>query len=156
VPRFTHPLTWRLVQPDPAGPVRVRVTSYVPIQLRNTRDRWVGLDALVDTGASYSMMPTEWARRRRLPVPATTSRVNLLTANGPHAVAVRDAVYAVRFPRLPERTFELLWLLRDDLPVSAPVLLGLHNTVDLVSILFDGEMRPDGFMGCIEFSARDA
>ena len=90
------------------------------------------------------------------PIPRTTSRITVLTANGLQSVLVRDADYLLQFPRLPECTFDLRWLLRDDLPLDAPVLLGLHNTVDLLSILFDGTMRPDAFMGCMEFATRAA
>ena len=69
---------------------------------------------------------------------------------------VRDADFTIRFPRLPELTFDLLWLLRDDLPLDAPAMLGLHNAVDLLNILFDGTPRPDGLMGCMEFATPHA
>jgi hypothetical protein len=156
MPRFTQPIDWRIVQPDPVGPVRIRMHAWLPVSIRTAAGNWVEFLTTVDTGASFSFMPTAAARSHGLPVPRATSRITLLTANGAQPVTVRDADYLLRFPRLPERTFDLRWLLRDDLTVDGPVLLGLHNTVDLLSILFGGTMRPDGFMGCMEFVARDA
>ncbi len=157
MPRFTYPIDWRIVQPDPTGPMRIRMMAWLPVEIRTeTGERWRDVSTIVDTGASYSFMPTALARSRGLPIPSATSRVELLTANGRQASVVRDADFAVRFPRMPELTFDLLWLLRDDLPIDAPALLGLHNTVDLLSVLFDGTPRPDGLMGCMEFATRIA
>lgn len=156
MPRFAYPINWRLVQPDPAGPARIRMMALLPIQIRTVAGSWFDVDTVVDTGASYSFMSTAAAHSRGFPIPSATSRVELLTANGRQAAVVRDADYSVRFPRMPELTFDLLWLLRDDLPLDAPALLGLHNTIDLLNILFDGTPRPDGLMGCMEFAARSA
>lgn len=156
MPRFTFPIEWKLAQPDPSGPQRVRMTTWLPILVRAATEEWISVRALVDTGASFSFLSTAYARQKHLPIPLATSRVELLTASGLQPSVVRDADFAVRFPRMPELTFDLLWLLRDDLPIDAPALLGLHNTVDLLSVLFDGTPRPDGLMGCMEFATRIA
>jgi hypothetical protein len=132
------------------------MTAWLPISIRSTTGEWIAVRVLVDTGASFSFMSTAYARQKKLPVPSATSHAALLTAAGPKASVVRDADFTIRFPRMPELSFDLLWLLRDDLPLDAPALLGLHNTVDLLNILFDGAPRPDGLMGCMEFAARSA
>ena len=69
---------------------------------------------------------------------------------------VRDGEVHVRFPRLEGRTFLLHCLFRDDLSGDVQQLLGLHNTVDLLTLVFDGTPRPDGLMGCMELITRDS
>jgi hypothetical protein len=78
----------------------------------------------------------------------------LQTADGTTAATARDGSIDTRFARLPEVTFDLLWLLRDDIPADVQPVLGLHNLIDLLTVTFDGTMRPGAFMGCMEFVTR--
>jgi hypothetical protein len=156
MPRFTQPFWHRLQQTDPAGPLRLVLRSEVSVELRDTAGDWVLFDCLVDTGASFSVISTDKARAHGLAVPATTSRVDFETADGTTAAVVRDGSLDLRFARLPEVTFDLLWLFRDDIPGDVQPVLGLHNVIDLLTVVFDGTPRPGAAMGYMEFITRPA
>ena len=154
MPRFTHPLSWRL-NPTPNGPLRIAVRAEIAVEILNASGDWIELLCLVDTGASFPMMGTQLARSMDLAIPTTTNTLKLRTAEGVVDSLVRDGELTLRFPQMPERELALKWVFRDDQPAAVPAVLGLHNTIDLMSILFDGTKRPDGFMGCMEFMFPD-
>jgi len=154
MPRFTHPFWWRTHQSDPVGPLRLVMRADVRVELRDAGGDWSLIECLVDTGASFSVISTERARSLGLTVPRTFSRIDLQTADGTTAATVRDGSIDTRFARLPEITFDLLWLFRDDIPATVEPVLGLHNLIDLLTVTFDGTMRPGAMMGVIEFVTR--
>ena len=57
MPRFTYPIDWRIAQPDPNGPVRIRMVAWLPIEVRTaTENEWRDVQTIVDTGASFSFI----------------------------------------------------------------------------------------------------
>ena len=155
MPRFVQPFAWWLSSSDPDGPLRLIMRSDVWIEVQGAGGRWAAFECMVDTGACFPTMPTSVARRMGLAIPPTASPVEVETADGTTTALVRDGELKVRFLRLPERIFSLKWWFRDDLADDVQPLLGLHNTVDLLTLVFDGTPRPDGLMGCMEFITRD-
>ncbi|MCI0703202.1 MAG: retroviral-like aspartic protease family protein [Planctomycetia bacterium] len=157
MPRFTHPISWQLTNTDEnrPGPTRITMRAEIPVEVEDQSGTWRELVVVIDTGASFSMMRTSLATSLGLAIPVTTSTMPLRTATGLVRDVVRDGEIHLRFLPFPERTFLLKCIFRDTLPTDIPPVLGLHNTLDLLTILFDGTRRPDGFMGCMEFITRD-
>ncbi len=154
MPWFRVPLTYRLRQPDPTGPIRVSIRAVVQLDIEFRSGTWLQTEgALVDTGASFALLSTAWARRRRLPVPAAASTMPLLTAAGNRDARVRDADLRVRFRQLPEHPFDLAVLFSDDYPPTAPPLLGLHNLLNYWRFTFDGASESGAIMGHMRFES---
>ena len=167
MPRFTHPISWRLTntEENAAGPVRITLRARLYIDLQDRDGNWTGgVEFVIDTGASFPVMRTALARSLHLPVPAETSTVALTTGDGRREAVVRDGELRIRFPELPDQHFPIKCVFRDDQPEGVPPVLGLHNTLDLFRLRFDGTPLPhggamshgDGFMGYMEFVTRDS
>jgi hypothetical protein len=158
MPRFVQPLQWQLTNTDESrlGPVRITMRARITVELEDRSGAWRGLEVIIDTGASFPMMGTLLARNLNLAVPVTTSALPLRTATGLVNEVVRDGEIHLRFTQLRERTFRLKCIFRDAQPSGVPPVLGLHNTIALFNILFDGSRRPDAFMGCMTFVIPDS
>ena len=152
MPWFRQPLYWRLRQPDPNGPVRVSIQTRIDLEIEWLPGYWFIVDKfLVDTGASFTILSTDWARANGIRVPPMYSTMPLITAGGPRPVRVRDADLRVRFRRLRECPFELAVLFSDDYPPDAPPLIGLHNLLNYWRFAFDGAFEPAAAMGHMRF-----
>lgn len=149
MPRFTQPLQWQLTNTDEnqSGPPRITTKAKLTVELEDQSGVWRELEVIIDTGASFPMMGTLLATNMKLVVPTATSTLPLRTATGLVQEIVRDGEIHLRFPQIRERTFRLKCVFRDTQPTGVPPVLGLHNTISLFSILFDGTQRPDAFMG---------
>lgn len=158
MPRFTHPIDWELTNTDEnrPGPPRIRMRAEIGVEVEDMTGRWRELNVVVDTGASYSMIGTGVARGLILTVPPPSGTITLRTATGLATSPIRDGEIHLRFTQLPGHTFRLKCVFRDNQPPGVPPVLGLHNTIDLLNILFDGSQRPDAFMGCMTFIIPDA
>ena len=165
MPRFAHPLTWQLtnVDGDAPGPMRISMRARVMAEVEDRTGTWRAIQFVIDTGASFPIMRTGLAEALRLEVPHEASPISFTTADGRRASVVRDGELHLRFPQLLGQTFRLKCLFRDNQPAGVPPVLGLHNTLDLLGIRFDGTTMPsagpahpeDGFMGYVEFTTRD-
>lgn len=152
MPWFRQPLEHRLRQPDPNGPIRVSIRARIALEIQLAPTVWYNVDRfLVDTGASFTILSTEWARNRGIRVPARTSTVPLMTAGGDRTARVRDADLRVRFARLCERPFDLAVLFSDDYSPAAPPLLGLHNLLNSWQFTVSGAFDPAAAMGHMRF-----
>jgi hypothetical protein len=127
----------------------------INLELEDRSGVWRELEVIIDSGASFPMMGTLLATSLNLAVPTTTSTLPLRTATGLIQEVVRDCELHIRFPQLREQSFRLKCIFRDAQPSGVPPVLGLHNTIELISILFDGTRRPDAFMGCMMFILPD-
>lgn len=152
MPWFREPLTYRLRRPDPNGPIRVSIRARIDLEIERQPNLWLNVDRfLVDTGASFTILSTDWARASGFRIPLTFSTMPLLTAGGDRNVRVRDTNLRVRFRRFPEMPFDLAVLFSDDYPPSAPPLLGLHNLLNSWRFSFDGSTEPAALMGHMRF-----
>ena len=150
MPWFRNPLTWRLRQPDLSGPIRIRAN--VELEIRLPSGRWFPVrNCLLDTGASFTIFSTAWARAAGIPIPQPISTMPLLTAAGNRNARVRDADLHVRFRLLREFPFNLAAVFSDDYSPTAPPLLGLHNLLNSWRFTFDGTPNPAAIMGHMWF-----
>lgn len=165
MPRFAHPLRWQLTNTDEnaPGPSRITMRAIITVEVEDRAGDWRRVEVIVDTGASYPMMGTHQATAvLNLAVPPPAGTIVLRTATGRIDVPVADGELHLRFPQLPGLMFRLKCLFRDQ-PLDVLPVLGLHNTVDLIKLVFDGTSWPsagpprpdDGFMGSMEFIVPD-
>jgi hypothetical protein len=127
------------------------VRATVHVEIEDQTGGWIGVEFVIDTGASFPHLGTSLASNLNLSVPSLTSHLSLRTATGLVNEIVRDGEIHLRFPQLPQHTFHLKCVFRDSQPSGVPPVLGLHNTIDTFSILFDGSMRPDALLGSMTF-----
>lgn len=138
--------------------MRITMRALLTLEVEDQSGIWRKLEVVVDTGASYPTLGLDVAESLNLDVPPPSGTMRLRTAAGLIDAPVHDGELHVRFPQLPGQTFRLKCLFRDQ-PPDVPPLLGLHNTIDLMTITFDGSSRPhagamrpdDGFMGSMLF-----
>ncbi len=108
---FRAPFTRRIIDRDLTGPIRITLRANLAGEIEARAGiRILVPDFLVDTGAMYTLISTEWARRHFIPMPDTTSRLLMRTASGLQSVTVRDGELRVRFPQLPSQVFRLYCL----------------------------------------------
>lgn len=160
MPRFRHPLRWRPTNTaeDAVGPVRLTMRASIKVEVEDRTGDWRGVEVIIDTGASYPILGTCQAALLNLELPPPSGTIWLRTATGLVEVPIHDGELHLRFLQLPERTFRLKCIFRDQ-PAEVPPVLGLHNTLDLMTLTFDGTSLPsagplcpdDGFMGSMEF-----
>lgn len=152
MPSFRIPITRRVVDPDPDGPIRTILRAAVTVEVR-TRGGWYFPvnRCVIDTGASYTMLGKARAEAIGLEIPAATSRVPLATASRSEPATVHDGEIVVRFPQLPGRTFRLYCVFVQNLPDTTPLLLGLRDFLDAFRVTFDGGFAPDAPAGHMHF-----
>jgi hypothetical protein len=152
MPWFRQPLTFRVRQPDPNGPIRVSIRARIDLEIERSPGDWLQIEsALIDTGASFVILSAAWARRQRIPVPSAVSVMPLITVGGNRNASVRDADLRVRFGRLREYPFVLAVVYSEDYPPTAPPLIGLHNLLNFWRFTFDGAPDPAAIMGHMRF-----
>jgi hypothetical protein len=152
MPSFRIPITRRIADPDPDGPIRAILQAAIAVEVRTRQGLFHTISrCVVDTGASYTMMSTARAEAIGLEVPAATSRAPLLTASQSRAATVRDGEIRLRFVQLPGRIFRLYCLFIDDLPETTPLLFGLNDFLDTFRIAFDGRYTREAPAGHMLF-----
>lgn len=155
MPSFRIPLDCRFVSPDPAGPIRRILRATVRVEVRTGGGAFIQeRNAVVDTGAGYTMMSTSQARAMGIPFPPETSRLSMGTAVGGVPSRVHDGELRVRFAALPGHVFRLYCVFNEDMPASVPLLLGLNDLFDVFRVTFDGGFAPDAPMGHMRFDTR--
>lgn len=126
MPRFTHPLRWRLTNTDETapGPSRVTLRARITVEVEDRTGDWRRVEVVIDTGASFPVMGIRQAvGLLNLAVPPPSGTVALRTAAGRIDVPVADGELHLRFLQLPGRTFRLKCMLRDQ-PVDVPPVVG--------------------------------
>src|SRR5688572_19217136 len=139
MPWFRHPIYYRILQPDPNGPFRMRLRAVVPLELERVPGIWIPvLDAVVDTGSSLSTFSTTWARQRQFLLRTATGTLPPTSAAGHRPDRVYDLYLDARFRRMPEHPFSLAVVFSDAHPPNVPPLVGLHNLPNYWRYTFDG------------------
>jgi hypothetical protein len=152
MPSFRVPLSCRFVSPDPAGPIRRILRATVRVEVGTRGGEFIEeRNAVVDTGAGYTMMSATTARMLGIPFPPETSRLNMSTAAGARPARVHDGELRLRFSALPGHVFRLYCVFNEDMPPSVPLLLGLNGLFDVFAVTFDGRFDPDAPMGHMRF-----
>lgn len=148
IPSFRVPLTSRILNSDPAGPIRITLRASLMGEIEARAGIRIPVpDFRVDTGAMYTMISAEWARRHFISMPDATSRLLMRTVTGLQSIMVRDGELRVRFPQLPDRVFRFYCLFSEDYSPTAPPLLGLNNFFDLFRVTFTGGYLPEAPFG---------
>lgn len=149
MPTFAIPITQVIQDHDPNDRIRRLLSaSVVGLEAQANTGRWVRVPrCVIDTGASYTSMSATFARSLGLPVPVETSSVGQMTATGPRTARVHDGELRVRFPQLPGHTFRLYCLFVEETPPAVPVLIGLHDTLEVFRLAFDGRPATDAPAG---------
>jgi 3',5'-cyclic AMP phosphodiesterase CpdA len=149
MPPFQIPITQVIRHRNPDARIRrLMSATAVGLEVQAATGRWLlAPRTLIDTGASYTSMSATLARSLELSVPAETSVIENLTARGVSRTRVHDGEIRVRFPQLPGHTFRLYCLFVEETPPSVPVLIGLHDTLEVFRLMFDGRPAPDAPAG---------
>lgn len=92
-------------------------------------------------------MSATLARSMGIPFPPEVSVVSQTAATGVNDVHVHDGEIRVRFPQLPGHTFRLYCLFVEETPPNVPVLIGLHDTLEVFRLAFDGRPTADAPAG---------
>jgi hypothetical protein len=145
---FRVPFIRRIIDQDLTGPIRITLRASLAGEIEARAGiRILVPDFRVDTGAMYTLISAEWARRHFIPMPDMTSRLLMRTASGLQSVTVRDGELRVRFPQLPNQVFRLYCLFSEDYSPTNPPLLGLNNFFDLFRTTFTGHYSPEAPFG---------
>jgi hypothetical protein len=153
MPWFRHPINYRVIHPDPSGPVRMKLRALIPLELERTPGDWVEVPgAILDTGASLCTFSAAWARSHDFLLPARSSALASTTAAGARSGRVYDLDLNARFRRMPEVPFPLAVVFSDAHPPNVPPLIGLHNLLNHWKYTFDGGCEPPvALMGHMRF-----
>jgi hypothetical protein len=152
MPWFRHPIAYRILHPDPDGPLRMRLRATVPLELERAPGGRVRVrDAVLDTGASLSVFSTAWARENGFSLPTVSSALATITAAGSRRGQVYDLDLNARFARMPEHPFSLAVVFSGTHPPNVPPLIGLHNLLNYWRFTFDGSDEPAAPMGHMRF-----
>jgi hypothetical protein len=154
MPWFRQPVHSRILQPDPDGPLRMRLRAIVPIELERTPGVWIPVfDAVVDTGSSLCTFSASWARQHQFALPAVSAALPTTTAAGRLPGRVYDLDVNARFRRMPEFPFSLAVVFSEAHPPTIPPLIGLHNLLNYWRFAFDGSPEPVAPMGHVRFDS---
>jgi hypothetical protein len=151
MPTIALPLRQSIL--DRPGSDRIRrlvSTACEGLRIETADGRWRRVNhCLIDTGAGYTQMSATLARSMGIHFPSETSELGQLNATGRRTIHVHDGELRVRFPQLPDHTFRLYCLFVEETPPSVPVLIGLHDTLDVFRLAFDGRPAADAPAGRI-------
>jgi hypothetical protein len=145
---FRVPFTRRILDPDPAGPIRMTLRASLAVEIEARGGLRIPVPEFrVDTGAMYTMMSAEWARRHFIPLPDTTSRLSMRTVAGVQSITVRDGELRLRLPQCPNRLLRLYCLFSEDYSPANPPVLGLNNFFDWFRVTFTARYSPEAPFG---------
>lgn len=148
MPAVRIPIHRRIVDPDPAGPVRTLLQARLSGFVESSAGVRIPVPvSVIDTGSNYTMVSATWARLHSIPMPETTSRLPMRTAAGTREMIVRDGQIFIRFPFFPDRVFRLYCVFSEDYSPAAPLLFGLNNFIDAFRVTFDGRYSHDAPAG---------
>ena len=155
MPTFVVPISQRVYDPDPSGPIRRALRIGLRGAVRTQSGRFAAAQEFrLDTAATYTLMSATLARSMDLPVPTTSSRLTMTTSVGSRPVVVRDGELRVRFDALPGHLFRLYCVFSEDVPPSVPPLLGLNDFADLFRFTVDAAPTADFPFGSVHFDTR--
>ncbi len=155
MPTFAIPISWRVYDPDPSGPIRRSLKIACSGEVRTRQGRFLPIPEFrIDTGSTYTLMSATLARSMGLEIPATASRLNMTTAAGTRPALVRDGELRVRFDALPGHLFRLYCVFSEDVPPSVPPLLGLNDFADVFRFTVDAAPTSLAAFGAVHFDTR--
>lgn len=156
MPTARIPIEHHVVVPgrtEPDAPVRRVLRANVPLRVSDGR----GLFRLLpgcrfDSGCGTTMMSAVLARALGLPFPQDRPyQLPIQTANGLVVSTVHPGELTVRFDALPTTSFRLFCLFSEQYPPNAPLLLGLHDTLEVFRVELTGQRSPGAEMGTLVF-----
>lgn len=155
MPTFVIPLTCRVRVPaNQFSRIRRHFSTEVAVSALN-RDghaRRLGC-CLIDTGCSTTMMSAVEARAAGIPFPMDDPQeLTLNTANGTVRSTVYDGELKLQFDACPGHTSRLFCLFSENYTPAAPILLGLHDLIEVFRVTFDGTRSPGSELGCVTFA----
>ena len=152
MPWFRQPIQHRIIQPDPGGPLRMRLRAVTPFELERRPGEWVlAPEAILDTGASLCIFSAAWARAHRFQLPPASAGLPTTTAAGLLRSRAYDLDLNARFSWMPEHPFSLAVVFSEAHPPTVPPLIGLHNLLNYWRITFNGSDEPGAIMGHMRF-----
>lgn len=156
MPTVRIPIEYRVVTPsrtEPDAPIRRVLRASVPLRVSDGR----GLFRLLpgcrfDSGCGTTMMSAVLARALGVPFPQDRPhQLPIQTANGVVTSTVHHGELTVRFDALPDTAFRLFCLFSEQYPPNAPLLLGLHDTLEVFRVELNGRRSPGAEVGEIVF-----
>lgn len=94
------------------------------------------------------MMSAVLARALSIPFPQDRPhQLSIQTANGVVISTVHHGELTIRFDALPDTAFRLFCLFSEQYPPNAPLLLGLHDTLEVFRVELNGRRSPRAEMG---------
>lgn len=148
MPTLTLPIQLAVHLGLPPDPIRRFHHARTALWLQNGRGDFAECKrAIIDTGASYTSMSATLARSMGITFPPEVSVVSQTAATGRSSIHVHDGEIRVRFPQLPGHTFRLYCLFVEETPPTVPVLIGLHDTLEVFRLAFDGRPAADAPAG---------
>lgn len=156
MPTVRIPIEHRIVVPsrtEPDAPIRRMLRASVPLRVSDGR----GLFRLLpgcrfDSGCGTTMMSAVLARALSIPFPQDRPyQLPIQTANGVIVSTVHHGELTVRFDALPETAFRQFCLFSEQYPPNAPLLLGLHDTLEVFRVELNGHRSPGAQMGELVF-----
>src|SRR5579872_4058816 len=152
IPSFRVPFSVRVIDPDPLGPIRTTLRASLAVEIEARAGIRIPIsDFRVDTGAMYTMMSAEWARRHFIPVPTTRSQLVMRSATGLQSVTVSDGELRVLFPQFPGQVFRFYCLFSEAYSPTSPPLFGLNNFFDIFRVTFSCKSLPEAPFGHMLF-----
>ena len=92
------------------------------------------------------------ARALGIPFPQDPPhQLPIQTANGVVVSTVHHGELVIRFDSLPDSAFRLFCLVSEQYPPNAPLLLGLHDTLEVFRVELNGRRSPGAEMGTLVF-----
>lgn len=150
MPSFVIPLTCRMHVPtNQFSRIRRHYSTEVVISALNMDGHFRRLGrCLIDTGCSTTMMSATTARANGIPFPMDDPQeLTLYTANGAVRSTVYDGELKLQFDACPGHTFRMFCLFSENHAPAAPILLGLHDLIEVFRVTFDGTRSPGLEMG---------
>jgi hypothetical protein len=126
-------------------PLRAFLNRYV----RDALGHWLPQVFRVDSGSDISAMPAWHAKALGLPMPLTSTVVNLNLAMGQQTVIVRSGIPRIKVDGLSPKEHVISCHFRGDPDIAPPTtspaalprnLLGIAGVVDKLRITFDGSL----------------
>ncbi len=155
MPTFSIPVTYQIRVPrNPYSRIRRHLTADVAASAFDTSGRLRQLGrCILDTGCSTTVMSATGARLLDIPFPTDDPQeLTLNTANGAVRSTVYDGELKLQFDACPGHTFRLFCLFSENHMPAAPILLGLHDLIEVFRVTFDGTRSPGSELGRVTFA----
>lgn len=156
MPTVRIPIEYRVVVPprsEPDAPIRRVLRASVPLWVSDGQ----GLFRLLpgcrfDSGCGTTMMSAVLARALGIPfAQVRPHQLPLQTASGVIISTVHHGELTIRFEGLADTAFRFFCLFSEQYPPNAPLLLGLHDTLETFRVELNGQRSPGAEMGTLVF-----